>query len=502
MKQRKLSLAILFVLILSSVCFAQDIKQPVVAGTFYSDSSSRLSKDLQQFLKKPKPILQDKKIIALIVPHAGYKYSAGVAAYSYKAIEGEPIRTVILIGASHYEHFEGALVYPKGAWRTPLGDVFIDSELAQRLIDVDAKISADQSVFAREHSLEVQLPFLQTVLDDFKIVPILMGRLSYASSEALASAILMATENRDDVLVIASTDMSHYHSYSEANEIDAATIKELMRLNPKTLYYKLVTGESELCGGAAVVSALIYANHQVKSEIKVLNYANSGDVTADKNRVVGYLSALIYVHPVRNEISNRASLEGESKMNAHSQDQLNKEQKKRLLEIARQSVNAYVISGKTLDFEETDPFLLAHMGAFVTIHNNGKLRGCIGNIIGQQPLYLTVRDMAIASSTNDRRFSPVTVDELEQIDIEISVLTKPKIVSDVEKIKMGVHGVIVKRGLSSGVFLPQVADETGWSREEFLSNLCAHKAGLPADAWKDKTTQIQSFTAQVFREEE
>jgi len=138
----------------------------------------------------------------------------------------------------------------------------------------------------------------------------------------------------------------------------------------------------------------------------------------------------------------------------------------------------------------------------VTIHKKGQLRGCIGNIYGTQALYLTIRDMAIASSSKDPRFPPLSVDELKDIDIEISVLSIPKKTTNIDEIKMGTHGVIIKKGFHSGVFLPQVATETGWSREEFLSNLCSHKAGLPADAWKDKSTQVYIFSAEVFSEKD
>ncbi|MBU3933120.1 MAG: AmmeMemoRadiSam system protein A [Candidatus Omnitrophica bacterium] len=189
-------------------------------------------------------------------------------------------------------------------------------------------------------------------------------------------------------------------------------------------------------------------------------------------------------------------------MSNENKDILNEGQQKRLLEIARKTMNEYVSSAQKLDFSESDPLLLKNMGAFVTIHKQGNLRGCIGNIIGRQPLYLTVRDMAIEAATADPRFAPVTADELEDIDIEISVLSTPERVEDVDEIKLGVHGVIVKRGNSGGVFLPQVATETGWTREEFLDNLCAHKAGLSADAWKDKDTELHSFTAQVFGEKD
>jgi AmmeMemoRadiSam system protein A len=181
---------------------------------------------------------------------------------------------------------------------------------------------------------------------------------------------------------------------------------------------------------------------------------------------------------------------------------LNKAQRKRLLEIARNSIEAYLKTNKKMELTETDPLLLKEMGAFVTLHKHGELAGCIGSLLGKQPLYLTVRDMAVEAAVDDPRFSPVTLQELKDIEIEISALTPLKRIESADEIKMGTHGVLLRRGFNSGVFLPQVAAETGWSKEEFLSNLCSHKAGLPALAWKDKSTEIYIFTAEVFSEKE
>ena len=181
---------------------------------------------------------------------------------------------------------------------------------------------------------------------------------------------------------------------------------------------------------------------------------------------------------------------------------LNTNQRKRLLEIVRKSIEAYLKTGKRLELTESDPLLLKEMGSFVTLHKHGDLRGCIGNLIGDKPLYLMARDMAVESAMNDPRFSPVQLTELENIEIEISVLSPLERINDTDKIKLGVHGVLVRRGFNSGVFLPQVAAETGWSKEEFLSNLCAHKAGLSPNAWKDKNTEIYIFTAEIFSEKD
>ena len=181
---------------------------------------------------------------------------------------------------------------------------------------------------------------------------------------------------------------------------------------------------------------------------------------------------------------------------------LSQSQRKRLMQIARDSIRTYLETGKKLAVSETDSLLLKEMGAFVTLNEHGQLRGCIGNLIGQQPLYLTIRDMAVEAALRDPRFPPVALNELKNIEIEISVLSPMEKINSVDKIQLGKHGVLIKQGFRSGVFLPQVATETGWAKEEFLSNLCSHKAGLPADAWKDKTTEIYIFSAEVFSEKE
>ena len=178
---------------------------------------------------------------------------------------------------------------------------------------------------------------------------------------------------------------------------------------------------------------------------------------------------------------------------------LNNEQKNQLLQIAKQSVKAFVCEQKILDFDIKDERLNKEEGAFVTLHIDKKLRGCIGQIIAyNQPLWQTVRDMAITACSEDTRFMSVQEEELDRIDYEISVLSKPKLINDYKKIILGKHGVIIKKGHLSGVFLPQVAKETGWDRDRFLSELCTQKASLPADYYKDKNAIIEIFTAEIF----
>ena len=465
--------------------FAQDIKYPNVAGTFYPDNPQELSQLIDNFLKSANPEPVEGNIFALISPHAGYDFSGSTAAWGYKLIKGRAYKTIVVIGPSHYYGFKGASIYPEGIFHTPLGDLEIDKEFTQKLLNKDSEIFFEPRAFEKEHSVEVQLPFLQKVLPDFKIIPIVMGDCSFSTCQKLASLIQQAIGQRQDVLVVASSDMYHGYDYQEADIIDNLTLSYLKNMDAGGLYNGLRQGKLQLCGGFPVVSTLILAKELGHNKLKILEHTNSALVTGKKIKgiwTVGYTSCAI-------------DKEGEDAM-------LNANQRKRLLEIARKSIEAYLKTGKRLELTESDPLLLKEMGSFVTLHKHGDLRGCIGNLIGDKPLYLMVRDMAVESAMNDPRFSPVQLTELENIEIEISVLSPLERINDPDKIKLGVHGVLVRRGFNSGVFLPQVATETGWSKEEFLSNLCAHKAGLSSSAWKDKSTEFYIFTAEVFSEKD
>jgi len=473
------------VLGIAAVCCAQEVKQSNVAGTFYADDPQELSSSIDGFLNHASPKTFQGEIFALISPHAGYGFSGQTAAFGYQTIRGKPFKTVIVIGPSHYYQFNGVSVYPRGAFKTPLGDLQIDEDFSRKLLNKDSDITFDPQAFAKEHSVEVQLPFLQRVLSDFKIVPIVMGDCTLATCEKLAGLLKEAIGKRSDILVVASTDMYHGYDYQETKVTDDLTLAYLKGMDAKNVYYGLREGKIQLCGGFPVVSTLILAKDLKYDLFEMLNYTNSAMVTGKKTKgtwTVGYTSCII-------------GKEGEKAM-------LNKGQRKKLANIARNSIQAYLKTGKKQELIEADPLLLKDMGAFVTLHKNGQLRGCIGNIVGREPLYLTIRDMAIESAVGDPRFPAVKLSELPEIEIEISVLTPLKKISSPDEIELGKHGVLIKRGFSTGVFLPQVATETGWTKEEFLSNLCAHKAGLPADAWKDKNTEIYLFSAEVFSEKE
>ncbi len=483
--------------------FANLIRYPAVAGTFYPDEPAKLRNMINRFFNKVPEQDVSGEIVALIAPHAGYIYSGPVAAYGFKLLQGKEYETVIVLGPSHRVHFKGGAVYPGGKWRTPLGDVEIDIELAKEIIDSSKNFQANTSVHTQEHSLEVEIPFLRATLKDFKLVPIVIGSCNLGDCHEMADGILKAIRKKN-VLLVASTDMSHYYPYDIAKRIDSLAIKDLESFDIQKLWAHIERSEIvrrssitdwdntfkknpyiELCGSRPTIITLLAARGIGADKVQTLKYANSGDTAGDKRQVVGYVSCAI-TKPQK----------------GGGKGMLNENQQKELLKIARNTIKSYLEKGEKPDLSIDDPALKNIQGAFVTLHKKGQLKGCIGNIIGQKPLYITVRDMAIEAATGDPRFSPVKPEELDDIDIEVSVLSPLEKVKSADEIEMGTHGVIVRRGYRQGVFLPQVATETGWSKEEFLSHLCSGKAGLPANAWKDPDTELYIFSAQVFGEKD
>ena len=478
-------------------CLAS-VKEPEFAGQFYPGQKEELSTMIDNFLIKAQPKDITGDIFMLISPHAGFGYSGPTAAYGYKLIKNKPYKTVIILGTSHHKPFNGAAVYAQGSFETSLGILKIDDEFSSDLINRDPDIFTDETAFSGEHSVEVQLPFLQSVLGDFKIVPVVIGDCSLVTCKKVASLIKEAIGSRKDILLVVSTDLYHGYDILEANKTDILTLELIKKMDYEGLYYSLRDTKAQACGGFATVIALNIAKEMGHNKVEVLNHTNSAVVTEQNvsgQWTVGYASIIVYnpAPRVYKELRGYALV-------SKGENMLNNQQRKKLLEIARASINAYLQTGKKMELSETDPVLKQEMGAFVTLNKHGELRGCIGNLTASQPLYLTVRDMALEAAVHDPRFSALTLSELKNIDIEISVLSPLKRVDSAERIELGKHGVLVRKGYQSGVFLPQVAIETGWSKEEFLNNLCAQKAGLAPDAWKDKSTEIYIFEAEVFSE--
>ena len=447
-----------------------ETKDPAVAGTFYPADKDSLKKSVDEFLSKAEKVPANGKLLALISPHAGYVFSGQVAAYGYKQIQGGDIKKVILIGPSHQVSFKGASIYTKGSFKTPLGDVKINGKIAEDLLNETADVRFYPEAFEKEHSLEVQLPFLQRVLKDFTIVPILISSPTKKTFEHLVSKLTDIIDEK--TLLVASTDLSHYHDYSTAKEMDSKVISAIERLSITDIIDLLGTGKAELCGGFPVIIVTEVARRSGANLGVVFKYANSGDVTGEKDKVVGYASIGLYKSPYTEE------------------------EKKELLALARNAITEYVTHGKVTEVEIKNPKFRANGAVFVTIKNSGNLRGCIGHIQAVMPLYESIRKNAVAACSSDPRFPPMKKEELKDMDIEISILSPFVPLKDVKDIQVGKHGLYIMKGMQSGLLLPQVATEFRWDRNAFLENVCM-KAGLPKDAWKD--ADLYTFTAEILR---
>lgn len=474
----------------SGVAGAQSVRPAAVAGGFYPADPKELSAMIDDMLAHaPSPPLTGT-IVAAVAPHAGYQYSGPVAAYTYAALKGHKFSRVVVIAPSHFEAFDFTSVFDGDAYATPLGTVPVDKAFAAQLAKMSPTIrlsSQGHTPTARgaEHALEVELPWLQRVLGDFQLVPVIMGDQSYESSRALGVALAKMIQG-NDTLILASSDLSHYHPYDEAVTIDHKTLNALQAWDYFSMSQNFETRVWEACGGAPIVAAMIAAERMGANQAVVLKYANSGDTSGDHSRVVGY-SADVFL---KNQSGTKT--EPQFSLNGHEKDEL--------LALARKSVE-YVVREKKA-YEPTagsDEALNQERGAFVTLTKSGELRGCIGYTSALKPLYMAVRDTATLAAMRDSRFQPVSASELPQLEYEISVLSPLRRVLDIRQIKVGQHGLLMKNGDHEGLLLPQVPVEQKWDRQQFLEETCM-KAGMSPGCWKDENTDIFMFTAVVFSE--
>ncbi len=468
----------------------RDIRKSVIAGTWYPGDPATLTGDIRSYLKKVPEQALGGPVVGLVSPHAGYVYSGQIAAHGYRLLEGRRYDAVVVIGPSHRVLFRGASVWPSGGYETPLGVVPIESELAGAILGADPVLNSDRKPHAAEHSVEIQLPFLQVVLGTFAFVPIVMGTQDYQTCEAVADAILGAAKGKN-VLVVGSSDLSHFHTYDQAKRLDQALVDLVQKRDHRRLSRELEDGSCEACGGGPVVTAMLYAEKAGARGVKVLQYANSGDVTGERRQVVGYLSAAFF----RENPGEKAMAKKKIGIDMGLTD----DEKQALLRIARASIQAE-LAGKKPPAAKGQGTLEEKRGAFVSLKRRGRLRGCIGFIEAKKPLAQTVEEMAVAAALQDPRFEPLREEELKEIRLEISVLSPLRKIVDVGAIEVGTHGLYVRKGSRAGLLLPQVATEYGWERDTFLKETC-RKAGLAPDAWRDPETEIYLFSADVFGEE-
>jgi AmmeMemoRadiSam system protein B/AmmeMemoRadiSam system protein A len=464
------------------------IRHPFVAGSFYPEDSTKLNNELNDLLSKAKGISEIKPRI-LIAPHAGINYSGQVAASGFKQLEGFNYKKVILIGPSHNSFIDYAAIDPEGVWETPLGKVSIDNQLTSYLINNTENIKADATTHLKEHSLEVELLFLQKILKDFTIVPILVSDPNEDLTNSLAQRITDIFD--EDTLLVISSDLSHYPNWEIANYVDNRTIDSILTgditefnqtLN-KLHQEHLSNLATTACGAGAIKIGLAVGKNLKITEYKKIAYQNSGDIMGDKTKVVGYTTITA----------------GKKSLNNPSIE-LTKEAEKEALAIARNTLNQYLSRQEIEDISPENSDLLKPLGAFVTLRNSGNLRGCIGEFEPTEPLYKVIKRTVIKAAVNDNRFLPVSFSELKDINIEITVMSPRTKIDIWQEINLGIDGVVIENGSHAGTFLPQVAKETGWSLEQFLEELCVQKAGLAKTCYMDPKTTLYTFNTSIFKE--
>lgn len=461
------------------------------AGTWFPADPAELRNMVDRFLTVEVPVIPEAPV-ALIVPHAGYPYSGETAGHAYATLKGYTYRRVILLGLSHRVPLNGASVLNVDAWETPLGQIPVDGEARDTLLK-RGFVSENAAAHAEEHSTENQLPMLQRALGDFHLVEVLVGELTEGQQSRLADAIRDLVD--DETLLVVSTDFTHFGASFMYRPFDENIPDNLKTLNDlavqQILEVDLPGWEAHLdqthdtiCGQNAVGLLLEILQPWEDARGLRVAYDTSGNRTGDWSTSVTYASVVFW--------RESTGLTGE--------------EQEILLTIARDSATTWLRDGEILKIDEHDytltPRLRAPGAAFVTLHNDSELRGCIGHVVAMMPLYESVARNAV-QATQDPRFydNPVTAGEIPGISLEISVLSPMRRLLEPRDVEVGRDGLVMIHGQNQGLLLPQIPVEQGWNRNEFLAHTCL-KAGLSPDAWKDSTTEVYHFSAQVFGEED
>jgi AmmeMemoRadiSam system protein B/AmmeMemoRadiSam system protein A len=485
-----LALALVLLATATLAAAAERVRSAVLAGTWYQGDPADLAAYLDRTLDEAPAwaVPAGEGVRALIVPHAGYRYSGATAAAGYRTLRGRAFDRVVLLGPSHHAAFRGVAIADAEAWATPLGEVPIDLDAVARL-RATPLVGPGPAGPDREHSLEIQLPFLQrTLAPGWRLVPVMVGRLDREDYAALADAIRPLLGDR--TLVVVSTDFTHYGARfgfepfaaddqvaARLEALDGGALAHVAARDPAGfLDYQQRTGIT-ICGFRAVALLL----HLLPPDARAhrLHYATSGGLLGDYGSSVSYLSvALTRPEPAP------AAWQPDSLRWLHRLAAL------RVLDAVAPSQ----ASRAALDAHSAEPprQVREPAGAFVTLRKAGKLRGCIGYVAPVKPVWEAVLDNAEAAALRDGRFAPVGPGELADLDVEVSVLTEPVAIPDWTGFEVGRHGIVLVKGARRAVFLPDVAVEQGWDREQTLAHL-ARKAGLPADGWREGA-QYSVFT--------
>ncbi len=501
-----------------SAAASREVRPPAVAGAFYPENAVELRTTIEGHLALC-PDLGKRRVVAVIAPHAGYEYSGRCAAAGYGLLRGRTFARVIVLGPSHYGGFSGAALPEYEKLRTPLGDVPIDLQ-AVRTLRANSLFSVQPEADRREHSIEVQVPFLQTVLGSFRLLPVLVGAVDGAAMAQLGAAL--APLAGEDTLLVASSDFTHFGErfgftpFSRDVErnlraLDFGAIAPILALTPEAFSAYIAKTGATVCGRCPIgvlMETLQRSRGAGGVSAALVSYATSGEATGARGDAavlgqgsVSYASIAF--------CAERAAKGGGpvEPLDLFPQDRkIDKESAKKLLALARGTIVRYLGGERGnglaayVDWKTLPADAKFKAGAFVTLKKKGELRGCIGTIQPEDPLWEAIVGNAINAAVNDYRFGPVAKDEVKALSIEISVLTPPREVKSAEDFVVGKHGILIEKGGRRAVFLPQVAPEQGWNRDQTLDHLAA-KAGLEPGAWRTGT-RFWVFEAQVFGEDE
>ncbi|MBN1470605.1 MAG: AmmeMemoRadiSam system protein B, partial [Syntrophaceae bacterium] len=481
-------------------------REPAVAGKFYPESTAKLRLAIEKFLQDAVPV-KVKKPVVIMVPHAGYIYSGQICADGFKQVRNQKYDVIVILGTNHTSrNLQSIALYSGEGFRTPLGKTPVDKSIISALLKESPKdCILDKSAHESEHSLEVIVPFIQVVFPKAKIVPIVVGSPDLYICTRFGQALAKVLKNKN-ALIVASSDLSHYPSQEDANIVDKETLAAIAKLDiaefhktvEKNMNKNIPNLSTCACGEAPIMAAMAAAKSLGASRGVIISYANSGDLPepiGERSRVVGYGAVVLTA-----DSDKKAIIAPAKKTTTAVSSSLTTSDKKILLAFARETLSRIFTTDTVPLARSFSENLQQPRGAFVTLKKKGELRGCIGHMIADEPLGKIVGSMAIQAAFNDRRFSPLTAEELKDIEIEISVLTPMKKIASAADILVGRDGVLLSKDGRSAVFLPQVAPEQGWSREETLDHLC-QKAGLDSGCWK-KGAQFSTFQAVVFSESE
>lgn len=496
------------------------VRPSVLAGTWYDADPQKLGATVDRYLAEAGEPLPGADVVGLVAPHAGYVYSGRCAAHAYRTVVGRSVRRVILLGPSHTTRFRGLALPESAFFETPLGRVEVD-QAACRFLEGQTLFGRREGPHEQEHSLEIQLPFLQRTLEPgFTVLPLVVGELDRADYDRAADTLRQLCDDR--TLVVVSTDFTHYGAsfgyqpftgevQTRLAELDGGAVEEILQLDlDGFLGYHRKTGIT-VCGYRSLAIMIsLFGRGWDRGEITVdnLHYTTSGEATGDWSHVVSYQAMAIRcdlpakkeeIAPADEEVETAAVAadDGDNRPAA----ELSPAEQNLLLGLARETLRLHVIEGRRPPAERAaalPPIFSEPRGAFVTLHKRGRLRGCIGYIQARKPLWETVVENTVNAASSDPRFPPVGADELPQLHIEVSVLSPLAKLPGPEAVEVGRHGLYIVKGFYSGLLLPQVPVEQGWDRTAFLENLCL-KAGLERDAYL-RGAELYGFTAQVFGE--